>query len=551
MPVKILLADKSITIQKVVEMLFSGRDYEVICVSDGETALNEAQRVVPNVVLVDVDLPRIDGYSFASRLKQNPQLAQAPVILMMSRDDVYDNEKGKQAGIIDNIAKPFESQELISKVKKAIALAPPRRAEETTRPAVNAPPAASTPIAAPTKPKKSAPPDIFDIISEAPTQADLVRAPAMAEEESVYDVEPVMEEVEEPIARDSAKALPFGAKAVDEMREGLGLTGKKDKAEPETITIESLEKAMESGQMAPFMPNVSSSQSPKPVQPSVRVPTLSEAELRTMAESAIAKMAKDVFANLPPVQPPQMSDEVLRSVIERKVSAMTKEYLDTMEPPKTPMLSASEVWSMTQETVDRMAKDVFANLPPVQPPQVSDESLRAMIEDKVTSLTKASLAQMPASQPSALSPSDMWSVAEEAVEKIAKEVMQNQPSGLAPGPRLSDETLKGMVEEMAVKTVEAVLEKKSMQQPSSMSMGELRKMAEEAVASMAQEVFKDMPLPVPKISEETVRRGIEEAVMQIARDVAREVIEKVAWEVIPQLAEVMIKEEIERLKEGM
>ena len=45
MPVKILLADKSITIQKVVEMLFSGREYEVSCVSDGETALNEAGRI--------------------------------------------------------------------------------------------------------------------------------------------------------------------------------------------------------------------------------------------------------------------------------------------------------------------------------------------------------------------------------------------------------------------------------------------------------------------------------------------------------------------------
>ena len=53
MAVKILLADKSITIQKVVEMLFSGRDYEVTCVSDGETALGEAARVVPDVMLAD------------------------------------------------------------------------------------------------------------------------------------------------------------------------------------------------------------------------------------------------------------------------------------------------------------------------------------------------------------------------------------------------------------------------------------------------------------------------------------------------------------------
>ena len=90
MPVKILLADKSITIQKVIEMLFSGKEYEVTCVSDGESALNEASRVVPDVILADVDLPRVNGYSFALRLKQKPMLAQTPIILMQSRDDVFD-----------------------------------------------------------------------------------------------------------------------------------------------------------------------------------------------------------------------------------------------------------------------------------------------------------------------------------------------------------------------------------------------------------------------------------------------------------------------------
>ena len=120
MPVKILLADKSITIQKVVEMLFSGRDYEVTCVSDGETALSEAERAVPDVVLVDVDLPRVDGYSFADTIRKIPALAQTPVILMMSRDDVYDSVKGKQSGVADNIAKPFESQDLFLQIEKAL-----------------------------------------------------------------------------------------------------------------------------------------------------------------------------------------------------------------------------------------------------------------------------------------------------------------------------------------------------------------------------------------------------------------------------------------------
>src|SRR5512144_146223 len=139
--VKILLADKSITIQKVVEMLFSGRDYEVLCVSDGESALSEASRTIPDVVLADVDLPKMDGYAFSARLRQTPQLAKIPVILMMSRDDVYDSAKGREAGIIDNIAKPFESQELIAKVKRAVAMVSPQPAE-TVRPAAEQKPEA-------------------------------------------------------------------------------------------------------------------------------------------------------------------------------------------------------------------------------------------------------------------------------------------------------------------------------------------------------------------------------------------------------------------------
>jgi DNA-binding response OmpR family regulator len=544
MPVKILLADKSITIQKVVEMLFSGRDYEVVCVSDGETALNEAKRVVPDVVLVDVDLPRIDGYSFAARMKQTPQLAQAPVILMMSRDDVYDGAKGKQSGIIDNIAKPFESQDLIGKVKKAIAAVPPRRAEAAFSAVYE--PAAPAPPAVPAKPQKAAPPDIFDIISEAPTQADLVRAAAPVEDESVYEVEPVVEEVEEPLARDAAKALPVGAKAVEEMRAGLGLIGEKDELQPEIITIESLEKAMEAEHLAAFTPKIPSPSPQHPVPSSVQASTLPEAELRMMAETTIAKMAKDMFANLPPIQPPQMSDETLRAMIEEKVSVMTKEALDKMPVPQTPTLTASEVWGIAEETVAKMAKDMFANLPPVQPPQMSDETLRAMIEEKVSSMAKEVLEMAPAAQPPALSASEMWSVAEEAVEKIAKEFLQKQQLTQAPKP--SDETLKDMVEKVAVKTVEEMFEKRPVQQPPSVPASELRQIAEETVSRMAREVFKDIPPPTPKISEETVRRGIEEAVMQIAREVAREVIEKVAWEVIPQLAEVMINEEIERLK---
>ncbi|HEY6010434.1 MAG TPA: response regulator [Nitrospirota bacterium] len=486
------MADKSITIQKVVEMLFSGKEYEVASASDGETALSEAQRAAPDVVLVDVDLPRIDGYTLSARLKKDSKLAAVPVILMMSRDDVYDADKGRQAMIGDTIVKPFESQELIGKVKKALsgaaprsaAAAPPQPAPAPPRPAAPvAPPAAKTPTPspAPAKPKPAPPADIFDIISEAPTQADLARAAAPEKDESVYEVEPVveMEEAEETHLRDAATALPTGARAVEEMRAGLGLAGKKAPAAPETIFEEfdlgpEIEHKQAPVAKAPVAP-APVSRSAAPIQE----PTLSESEVRRIAEDAVAKMAKEAFAKL-------------------------------------------------------------------QPPTVSDEMLRALVEEKVSALAKDAFSKLPAAQPQALSASDLWSVAEEAVAKIAKEhLAQAAPAGAQ--PVVNEHILKGLVEEAVSKTLKREMERApSVGQAPSLPAAELRSIAETTIARMSADLFKNMPLP--KISDETVKKGVEDAIWKIAREVAREVIGEVAWEVIPPLAENLIKAEIERLK---
>jgi DNA polymerase III gamma/tau subunit len=267
---------------------------------------------------------------------------------------------------------------------------------------------------------------------------------------------------------------------------------------------------------------------------------LTAGDARGIAEEVVAKAAKDIIAQIPPAQP-QISPETLRSMIVEEVASKTKA---ASEQP--PALTPSDMWSATEEAVQKVAQEYFDKQPVAHMPQISDDALRAMVEAKVLSMTKESLEKMPAAGTADLSPSDMWSMADEAVEKIAREFFEKQP--LTQAPQRSDETLRRMVEEVAVKTVEEALEKKAISQPTSIPRSELRTMAEETVSRMALEIFSDMTPPIPKISEDTVRRGIEEAVKLIAREVAREVIEKVAWDTVPQLAEVMIKEEIERLK---
>jgi CheY-like chemotaxis protein len=321
MPVKILLADKSITIQKVVEMLFSGKEYSVTAVSDGESALGEASRVLPDVVLADVDLPRLDGYSFGSRLKQNPQLSRTPVILMLSRDDVYDEAKGRQAGIVDHIAKPFESQDLIGKVKTALASAPQRPGEAAAAPRAPARPAAAPPP--PTRPQAAVPSDIFDIIQEAPSREEIRRAPAppAPQEESVYEVEPEVE-VEEPMASEFEQALPTGARAREEMREGLGLEEEQAPGMSELEAFGAIPMAEEPvpppppprrEAVPPRAPRAAAAAPASVAQP----PAVSEEMLRAIAEETIARIAREVLERVAWEVIPQLAEQMIREEIEK------------------------------------------------------------------------------------------------------------------------------------------------------------------------------------------------------------------------------------------
>jgi CheY-like chemotaxis protein len=389
MPVKILLADKSITIQKVVEMLFSGKDYEVACVSDGDTALQEALRVVPDVVLVDVDLPRIDGYSFAGRLKQEPQLSRTPVILMMSRDDVYDSVKGTQEEIFDHIAKPFESQDLIGKVKKALAAAPTRHAEPEQVKPRQAVPSADRPAAPVTppiaKPRHAAPSDIFDIIKDAPTPAELKKAAELPnEEESVYEVEPVVEEVEEEVPRESSPVLPVGAKAVEEMRAGLGLN--EQPSEPEIVPFEAFDSAMETVSKSDVP------QEPKPLAP--------------------ARSAHE-----PPVQQ-QITEDQVRSMVEASVSKAVKEAMGNRAAPAPMVLPESELRSMSEKIISKMTQDMLKDAPPPPLPKISDETVRRGLEEAVSKIA--------------------LNIAREVIEKVAWEVI----------PQLAEQMIKEEIERL-------------------------------------------------------------------------------------------------------
>ncbi|HVT44834.1 MAG TPA: response regulator [Thermoanaerobaculia bacterium] len=121
MPKKILLADDSITIQKVVELTFSDGDYEVIATNNGAKAIQKIGEIRPDIILSDIIMPEKNGYEVCEFVKSHPELRHIPVILLTGTFEPFDPDRAEKAGCDAVVTKPFESQSLIHKVEELIA----------------------------------------------------------------------------------------------------------------------------------------------------------------------------------------------------------------------------------------------------------------------------------------------------------------------------------------------------------------------------------------------------------------------------------------------
>ena len=129
---KILLADDSITIQKVIELTFSDEDFEVVTVGNGRLAIERVQEVRPDIVLCDIIMPEKDGYEVCDFVKKNPALSHIPVLLLTGAFEPFDQERAARVGCDGFLAKPFEPQTLIAKVKDLLQPGRGRAAQPAT-----------------------------------------------------------------------------------------------------------------------------------------------------------------------------------------------------------------------------------------------------------------------------------------------------------------------------------------------------------------------------------------------------------------------------------
>ena len=141
----LLLADDSLTIQRVIELTFADEDVQVVAVSDGDQAIARLDASPPDIVLADVGMPGRDGYEVARYIRQTPKLAHIPVVLLTGAFEPVDQAKASEVGCDGVLAKPFEPQLVIGRVKELLAN-PGRTAEaETVLPLPPVPAATSAP----------------------------------------------------------------------------------------------------------------------------------------------------------------------------------------------------------------------------------------------------------------------------------------------------------------------------------------------------------------------------------------------------------------------
>jgi len=118
----LLLADDSVTIQRVIELTFADEDVQVVAVGDGDQAIARLEERPPDIVLADVAMPGKTGYEVASYMRQSKRLAHIPVLLLTGAFEPVDERKMAEARCDGVLAKPFEPQLVIGRVKELLGL---------------------------------------------------------------------------------------------------------------------------------------------------------------------------------------------------------------------------------------------------------------------------------------------------------------------------------------------------------------------------------------------------------------------------------------------
>ncbi len=405
----ILLADDSLTIQKVVELTFADTDHTVVTVSSGDELLEKLPSVRPDVIICDVLMPGTDGYAVCQSIKSDPQWLHVPVVLLTGTFEPFDRDRAIAAGCNEIITKPFEARKLVETVENLLRQG-----------------------AAPVQ-EREAPAEQFEGAVAPPAHEGAfegsvgepygtVLAPTPGGDSSVPDT-----------GEDAGEGLDFTTSGFDAMR----AAGEVPESLPETVPDEGLEfePAMPPGDEAPFPAGDGSAEPFASVsgEESKRQEAAFEfghageawggAEAETPAEEtgelpdrpATMPMERPDFAEIPgaaetpspPVEGPAFLEEV-EELEEEAAPAVAEKHEDFDSPSTEPVVAPAEAEEAPPEPVTPPVEPVAAPAEPVAPAP-------AAFEPPAKSAPAA---------PAALSDEDVERIARRVVELAADRLEQ-------------------------------------------------------------------------------------------------------------------------------
>ncbi len=114
----VMVVDDSPTVRKLVSLTLERRGYRVISAFDGVAAIKELGSCRPDLILLDINMPRLDGYRLCKLIKKHEATQTIPVVMLSGKDGMFDKLRGRLVGCSDYITKPFEADALTHKVAK-------------------------------------------------------------------------------------------------------------------------------------------------------------------------------------------------------------------------------------------------------------------------------------------------------------------------------------------------------------------------------------------------------------------------------------------------
>ncbi len=121
--IKVMVIDDSKTIRRTAETLLKREGYEVVTATDGYESLSKIADERPHIIFIDIMMPRLDGYQTCALIKNNREFRNTPVIMLSSKDGLFDKARGRIVGSEEYLTKPFTKDDLLGAIRRYVETA--------------------------------------------------------------------------------------------------------------------------------------------------------------------------------------------------------------------------------------------------------------------------------------------------------------------------------------------------------------------------------------------------------------------------------------------